>query len=60
MDVKAHVRELGQKACEASRALARASTELKNQALLAMAAQIRSKEPEILRANAQDVSKAKE
>src|SRR2546421_8373858 len=60
MDVKTHVRELGQKAREASRALARASTELKNQALLAMAAQIRSRQPEILKANAQDVSKAKE
>ena len=40
MDVKAHVRELGAKAREASRALARASTDEKNRALRGMAAAI--------------------
>src|SRR2546427_534625 len=60
MDVREHVRTLGKQAREASRALARASTELKNRALLGMATEIRSKEAQILKANAQDVSKAKE
>jgi glutamate-5-semialdehyde dehydrogenase len=60
MDVKAHVRELGARARDASRALARASTEQKNRALTAMAAEIRARKNDILEANRADVSRAKE
>jgi glutamate-5-semialdehyde dehydrogenase len=60
MDVREHVRSLGKQAREAARALARADTAMKNRALAAMAAQIRSRKPEILTANAADVGRAKE
>src|SRR4051812_10946109 len=60
MDVKAHVRELGTRAREASRALARANTEQKNRALSAMAAEIRGRKNDILDANRSDVGNAKE
>src|SRR2546423_421152 len=60
MDVKAHVRGLGARAREASRALARAGTEQKNRALTAMAAEIRARKNDIVEANRSDVSRAKE
>jgi glutamate-5-semialdehyde dehydrogenase len=59
MDVKAHVRELGQKAREAARMLARADTATKNRALSAMAAEIRRESEKLIQANAADVSRAK-
>jgi glutamate-5-semialdehyde dehydrogenase len=59
MDVKAHIHELGVNARQASRALARADSATKNQALAAMAACIRSQSSEILAANAADVARAK-
>jgi glutamate-5-semialdehyde dehydrogenase len=59
MDVKQHVRTLGKQAREASRALARASTEVKNRALAAVAAQIRTRKENILEANRTDVARAK-
>ena len=59
MDPREHVRSLGRQAREASRALARASTEQKNRALHAIAGEIRSRKDAILDANRADVSAAK-
>src|SRR2546430_3559405 len=59
VDVAALVRELGAAARSASRELARASTESKNRALGAMAAEIRAGARAILAANAGDVAQAK-
>src|SRR5207244_5495530 len=59
VDVAALVRELGIAARSASRELARASTEAKNRALGAMAAEIRAGARTILAANAGDVAQAK-
>ncbi|MDQ5849382.1 MAG: aldehyde dehydrogenase family protein, partial [Pseudomonadota bacterium] len=59
LDVKALVRELGLAAREAARALARADTATKNQALKAMAALIREQSRKILQANRADVAQAK-
>jgi glutamate-5-semialdehyde dehydrogenase len=58
MDPREHVRSLGRQAREASRALARASTEDKNRALQAMAREIRSHRDAILEANRADLSSA--
>jgi glutamate-5-semialdehyde dehydrogenase len=60
MDVREHVRQLGRQAREASRALARASSQDKDRALAAMAAQIRSQKDRILEANRADLSRARE
>src|SRR5438552_13245871 len=59
VDVAALVRELGAAARSASRELARASTESKNRALGAMAAEIRAGAGAILAANAGDVAQAR-
>src|SRR4051812_43576681 len=59
VDVAALVRELGVAARAASRDLARASTETKNRALAAMAAEIRGGAKTILAANAGDVAQAR-
>src|SRR2546428_12132482 len=59
VDVAALVRELGIAARSASGELARASTEAKNRALGAMAAEIRAGARAILAANAGDVAQAK-
>src|SRR2546423_15362779 len=59
VDVAALVRELGVAARAASRELARASTESKNRALGAMAAEIRAGARAILAANAGDVAQAR-
>jgi len=56
MDPREHVRILGRQAREASRPLARASTEQKNRALHAIAGEIRSRKDAILDANRTDVS----
>src|SRR5688572_23324721 len=60
VDIREHVRQLGRQAREASRALARASSEHKNRALRDMASQIRSHAPAILHANRADVTRARE
>jgi glutamate-5-semialdehyde dehydrogenase len=60
MDVKQHVRTLGKQAREASRALARASTDEKNRALAGVAAEIRTRKANILEANRADVARAKD
>jgi len=59
MDPREHVRQLGRQAREASRALARASTEQKNRALHAIAGEIRSRREAILEANRADVAGTK-
>jgi glutamate-5-semialdehyde dehydrogenase len=53
------MREMGQAARAAARELARAGTGVKNQALGAMAAEIRSSTSKLLEANALDVAKAR-
>ncbi len=59
MDVKDYMETLGRQARAASRAMAKASTAAKNAALLAMAADIRQRQAELLAANAEDVAEAK-
>jgi glutamate-5-semialdehyde dehydrogenase len=59
VDIAAVVRDLGIAAREAARELARASTDQKNRALHAVAAQIRAQAKKILEANAGDVAQAK-
>src|SRR5437868_7252050 len=59
VDVASLVRELGVAARAAARELARASTETKNRALAAIAAEIRRGAQPILAANAGDVAQAK-
>ncbi|HAO25610.1 MAG TPA: gamma-glutamyl-phosphate reductase, partial [Methylophaga sp.] len=54
MDVAAYMQKLGQQAREASRVLARATTNSKNAALLAMANAIRSQAETLKSANQQD------
>jgi glutamate-5-semialdehyde dehydrogenase len=58
-DLQTAMREMGQRARAAARELARAQTEIKNQALAAVAHAIRSNSPQILKANAVDVAQAK-
>ncbi|WP_369025060.1 glutamate-5-semialdehyde dehydrogenase [Qipengyuania sp. RANM35] len=59
-DPRIHVHELGSRARKAARSLAGASTEAKNRALLAAAAALRSREAELLEANARDVDSVKD
>jgi glutamate-5-semialdehyde dehydrogenase len=58
LDVKAYVRGLGQAARAAARLLARADTASKNRALAAVAAEIRTRQAELLAANRGDVEQA--
>jgi glutamate-5-semialdehyde dehydrogenase len=58
MDLREEVRRLGRQAREASRALARATAQVKNLALAAMATELRSRKERILEANRADVSRA--
>jgi glutamate-5-semialdehyde dehydrogenase len=59
MDVKTYMQTLGKQAREASRAIARADTNQKNRALLAMAAAIRRDAAKLLEANARDMEHAR-
>ena len=59
-DVKELVQGIGRRARIASRAMARASSEQKNQALLAMAKMIRGQTEALKQANAKDLARAKE
>ena len=59
MDVKQYMQTVGKQAREASRAIARADTNQKNRALLAMAAAIRRDAPRLLEANARDMEHAR-
>ena len=59
-DVKELVQGIGRRARFASRAMARASSEQKNQALLMMAKMIRGQTEALKQANAKDLTRAKE
>jgi glutamate-5-semialdehyde dehydrogenase len=59
MDVKQYMQELGRRAREASRAVARADTRQKNAALLAMATAIERDVARLMAANAQDLEHAR-
>src|SRR5690606_41366122 len=60
MDVIQYMQTLGQNARQASRAMARASTRDKNQALLAIAAGIRANRAAIMAANQQDMQNGRD
>ena len=59
VDVRAYMRELGLAARGAARVLARTTTDTKNRALRAMAAEIRRHVAQLLEANRADVEHAK-
>ena len=59
MDIKDYMQQLGQAARLASRAMAKADTQTKNQALLLIAAAIRREAHALLAANQQDLAAAK-
>ncbi len=59
MDVKHYMQTLGKQAREASRAIARADTNQKNHALVAIAAAIRRDAAKLLEANARDMEHAR-
>jgi len=59
-DVKELVEGIGRRARVASRAMAKASSEQKNQALLQMAKLIRGQTESLKQANAKDLQRAKE
>src|SRR5688572_3377331 len=59
VELKQAMRSLGQAARRAARDMARAATAVKNRALEAIAAQIRSQQKQILQENAKDVAAAK-
>ena len=58
-DIKDYMNRVGQAARAASRQIATASTRAKNAALLAMAAEIRTHQAELLAANTSDVERAR-
>jgi glutamate-5-semialdehyde dehydrogenase len=59
MDVKAYMQDLGRRARAAARVIAKADTEAKNRALVAMAASVRRGRAQILAANREDVAGAR-
>lgn len=59
MSIKEYMVQVGQQARAASRELARASTEDKNNALMAMASMLDSARPQLLSANSKDIEQAK-
>ncbi len=59
MNIKNYMQTLGKQAREASRAIARADTNQKNKALLAIAAAIRRDAAKLLEANARDMEQAR-
>ncbi len=59
LDLPAYMRDVGERARNASRTLARADTNAKDGALLAMARAIRRDESKLLAANARDIAAAK-
>ncbi len=59
MDIKQYMKQVGQQARAASRAMARADTNAKNRALLTMAAAIERDADRLLAANARDMEHAK-
>jgi len=59
MDIKTYMQTVGRQARAASRAVAAASTDAKNKALLAMAAEIRARAPILSAANQRDLDEAR-
>jgi glutamate-5-semialdehyde dehydrogenase len=59
LNVETYMHTLGQAARAAARQMAKASTAAKNAALLAMAADVRARQGELLAANAEDVAEAR-
>ncbi len=59
MDIKKYMHELGIKAKDASRSMAKASTNTKNQSLLLIASAIRREKASLLEANLKDMTAAK-
>ncbi|MHA1523028.1 MAG: glutamate-5-semialdehyde dehydrogenase [Alphaproteobacteria bacterium] len=59
LDVAALMNDIGRRSREAARVLALASTEVKNQALQAAAAQLRQRCADVLAANAKDLDRAR-
>ena len=59
MDIQHYMQTLGRQARAASRVLAAASTAAKDAALLAMAAEIRTRRDALLAANARDLEEAR-
>ena len=59
MDVKHYMQDLGQRARQAARELARADTDSKNRALRAMATAVRQNVEQLLQANALDIATAR-
>ena len=60
MDIKQYINELGQKAYDASRIMAAASTQKKNEALNAIADEVVKNKKDLIETNAKDLEKAKE
>jgi glutamate-5-semialdehyde dehydrogenase len=60
MEIKQYMQTLGQQARQASRAMARATTGIKNQALLNIAAQIEASRETLKQANAVDMARGEE
>lgn len=60
MEIKQYMQTLGQQARQASRAMARATTGIKNQALLNIAAQIEGSRELLKQANAKDMARGEE
>src|SRR5262245_13395440 len=59
MDIRSSMHQIGRRAREASRAIARADTATKNGALAAVAAAIRRDRAKLVEINAQDVARAR-
>ena len=59
MDIKTYMQGVGRQARAASRQVAAASTDAKNTALLAMAAEIRARRAELAAANRRDLEEAR-
>ena len=59
MDIKTYMQTVGRQARSASRSVAAASTDAKNKALLAMAAEIRARAAQLLEANQRDLDEAR-
>jgi glutamate-5-semialdehyde dehydrogenase len=59
MDIRSTMHEIGRRAREASRAMARADTATKNRALAAVAAALRRERAKLVAINAQDVASAR-
>jgi glutamate-5-semialdehyde dehydrogenase len=60
MEIQQYMQTLGQQARQASRAMARATTGIKNQALLNIAEQIEASREELKQANAKDMARGEE